>query len=599
MIEKKRILFCGEASFLNTGFSNIYRSLLPRLVATNKYEIAEHGNYADSNHPDIQNFIAGRWKFYPGMPSNQTEAQEFNKFVQSPHPRDRGQNIAQFGAWNFDQVVADFQPDICIDIRDNWMWCWMLRSPFRSWMKMIMMPTVDSPQQAEEWIDDYEKVNMCLAYSDFGIHTLKSQSPKIKIFPEPMRPGVDLDIFKPSNKVALREKFNLGKDIPIIGLVQRNQSRKNILDVIDSFAMMKNKYRDDDLIQKSVLLIHSSWPDNMYSFDYPRHIKRINSSKWMQHYSPNIMYSILQTLICHNCNQSSVCFAVNLYGKPVQRFMVNGKQVAGILMPCTYCGKNTATCSNTAIGHSREQLAEIYNLMDVLVQCSIAEGDGMPATESKACGVPVIVTDHSALIEKGRFPKEFVHLNGQEKTYTINKGGIIHKIAAHRHEPETGCLRAVPDVKDLAEKMRLLVTDTDLRSKMSKEARECAEENYDWNKLAKRWEYVLDNVKIIDRQKTWESPITPQITIAPHPVPENLSDEQYVHWLYLNVLKYPSVDPDGAKMWIDHLMRGISRQQIMDQFIMIGNQQSDSSKTRDMLRNKIAINSNTQVQEFV
>ena len=51
---KKRILFIGEASFLNTGFSTYYRELLPRLAATGKYEIAELGSYAQQSDTRVQ-----------------------------------------------------------------------------------------------------------------------------------------------------------------------------------------------------------------------------------------------------------------------------------------------------------------------------------------------------------------------------------------------------------------------------------------------------------------------------------------------------------------------------------------------------------------
>lgn len=70
---KKRILFVGEASFLNTGFSTYYRELLPRLVATGKYEIAEFGSYARQDDPQVASFIRGRWKFYGNNPMTPEE----------------------------------------------------------------------------------------------------------------------------------------------------------------------------------------------------------------------------------------------------------------------------------------------------------------------------------------------------------------------------------------------------------------------------------------------------------------------------------------------------------------------------------------------
>lgn len=593
MTHKKRILFVGEASPLATGFSNIYRSLLPRLAKTEKYIIGEIGAYIRPDDPRIQGFVQGRWQFWGNMPTNQQEQNDFNQ--PSQHPEDKGQNINQFGYNIFEKVVCEFQPDLIFLLRDRWMDTASLRSAFRPWVKILWKPTVDSPQQEESWIQDYEKCDKVFAYSDFGIHTLKIQSPKIKLHADPMRPGVDLDVFYPMDKKEIREKFNLSKDILIIGLLQRNQSRKNILDVIDSFTLMKKKYKGTQEIDKSVLLLHTSWPDNAYSFDYPRHIKRVQSDKWMRFYHPSIMYDILQTMKCHACQGIFTTFAINLYGKPIQ----NGR----VVLPCSLCGQQAATCPNTSDGFTREQLAETYNLMDVLVQCSLAEGDGMPSSECKGCGVPAIVTDHSALSEKGRFPSEYVHLKGMsKKKYTVNKGGIIHKVAAYRHEPETGCLRAVPDIQDLAEKMHLLLTDHSLRQQMSKEARECAEENYDWDKIAKKWEKILDDMPIHDRSKTWDSPIEIVESIQAEQVPSGLSDHQYIEFLYTKILKYNKVDTEGAKMWMMHLAQGITREALMEQFVKIGNQQIDGSRARNLLRQRYSQNTgnvDNRVQEFI
>lgn len=107
---KKKILVVGEASWLPTGFSNYYGELIPRLHATGKYEIAEIGSYARRDDPNVNDFIRGRWKFYGVMPTNQEELKAFQQ--PSQHPRDKGQNINQFGAGVFDYAMADFQPDI-------------------------------------------------------------------------------------------------------------------------------------------------------------------------------------------------------------------------------------------------------------------------------------------------------------------------------------------------------------------------------------------------------------------------------------------------------------------------------------------------------
>jgi len=588
MNEKKRILFIGEASNLSTGFANYYGELIPRLVATGKYEIAELGSYARQDDPKVQEFIQGRWKFYGVMPTTQEEARLFNQ--PCPHPRTRGQNTNQFGEYKFNHVVADFKPDIVIDIRDWWMLEYQERSVFRPWYKWIVMPTVDAEPQAEEWIKTYENADMVLAYSDYGIHTLRRQSQllpngrrKVKVFPKAMRPGVNLDIFSPvAKKEEVRDYWNLNPEIPVIGTVMRNQSRKLYPDLIDAFSLMKKRYEGEDAVDKAVLLIHSAWPDNAHSYDYPRHIMRLETLEFMDHHNKGIRGSILQSVFCHSCKEPSVTFAMNLWGKPIQ----DGR----IKLPCPHCGQVDASPPNTAGGFSREELASLYNLMDLYVQCSICEGDGMPIQEAKACGVPTLMTDYTAMREKGRFPdySHFEELGFTEDNYTCPKGGEVIDVGRYYYEPETNCKRAHPDVSDLADKMRELITDRDRRNLMSFEARQCTEENYDWGELRKQWEYVLDNVKPLDRAGTWDSPIAEHDTVSPQAVPEDLSDEAYVEWLYLNVLKYPAVDPEGAKEWVKHLGVGIPREQLMQQFVAIGNQQSDGGRVRDQIRQQVS-----------
>jgi glycosyltransferase involved in cell wall biosynthesis len=50
-------------------------------------------------------------------------------------------------------------------------------------------------------------------------------------------------------------------------------------------------------------------------------------------------------------------------------------------------------------GFGREQMAEMYSAFDVLLNPSMGEGFGVPIIEAQACGVPVIVSNHSSMPE--------------------------------------------------------------------------------------------------------------------------------------------------------------------------------------------------------
>lgn len=568
---KKKILFCSEGSCLNTGFSTYNHELLPRLAKTGKYEIGEMASYVRSDDPRMHEFIKGRWKFWGVEPMTQEEYNDYH----NPHnqsPRCFGQNTWQFGEGKFPHVCAEFKADVVIDNRDWWMLEYIERSPFRPYFKWIAMPTVDAEPQKEEWVNTYATADMCLSYSDFGVHVLK-QYPGIKVYKKPMRTGVDLKTFRPMDKIELKKDW-LGckDDVKVFLAVMRNQSRKLYIDALDAFGIMKTRYKGNPIVDKAVFVIHSSWPDNAFSYDYPRHIHRMSSGYYgLQYYYDKMRNDVFQTLICHDCGHISVTWAINLFGKSPDLSRNRGPK---IYVTCQKCGKQTATTPDTSTGYTREQLASLYNIADCLVQVSICEGDGIPPNEAKACGVPCLVTDYSSIAEKGRFHSEYIHLKGiKPQEYTVNKGGIAIPVGRYYYEPETSCKRAHPDISVLADQMYQILTDHEMRSKMSVEARQCAEENYDWDKLAKDWEYVLDNVAIKNRSITWDKPHEIQPTADDVIIPDGLSDSDLLDFLYLRILKYPRVDDAGKAQWMASLQAGQTRDNIIKSFKAIANQQ--------------------------
>ena len=51
---KKKILFCSEASYLNTGYATYSREIIRRLHASGKYEVAEFASYGKDGDPRIE-----------------------------------------------------------------------------------------------------------------------------------------------------------------------------------------------------------------------------------------------------------------------------------------------------------------------------------------------------------------------------------------------------------------------------------------------------------------------------------------------------------------------------------------------------------------
>lgn len=214
----------------------------------------------------------------------------------------------------------------------------------------------------------------------------------------------------------------------------------------------------------------------------------------------------------------------------------------------------------------------------------------MPIQEAKACGVPSLVMDYTAMREKGRYPdyEHFKQIGVTEDTYSCHLGGDIINVDRYYYEPETSCKRALPDIDDLAKKMRDMLVDNDRRKRMSADARKCVEQNYDWNQLWKQWEFVFDKITPKDRSETWDSPIIVKSVYLPTSIPDGLDDNQFIEWLYLQVLRYPQVDPQGAAQWLYQMKSGATREQLFQQFKSIATAGEDGENVRQRIRAAIA-----------
>ena len=174
----------SEASFLSSGFAIYTREILSRLYKTNKYDIAEFASYGLVNDPRDKSIP---WKYYANAVK---EDDQRHKDYSS-----RGDN--QFGRWRFEKVLLDFKPDVVIDVRDYWMNSYQRLSPLRKFFHWILMPTVDSAPQQEEWIDTFLSADSIFTYSDWGADVLKKQSHNKINYIDTASPGVDLLTFKP------------------------------------------------------------------------------------------------------------------------------------------------------------------------------------------------------------------------------------------------------------------------------------------------------------------------------------------------------------------------------------------------------------------
>jgi len=481
-MRKKRILFCSEATFLNTGYATYTREILNYLHSTGKYELAEMASYGEKNDPRANGIP---WKYYGVAPNTSCEPKASQQELEDY--QSKGSN--QFGEWAFEHVCLDFKPDVVCDIRDFWQLDFAERSPFRQLFKWAIMPTVDARPQARQWVATYESANACFTYSDWAGEVLKDQSGGKINYLGSSPPSAHVAYKPVQDKDEHKRAFGIDPEYGIIGTVMRNQRRKLYPDLFAAFR----KFLDASDNKKFYLYCHTSYPD--LGWDIPELIQ--------QH---ELSAHVLFTYICPQTKK------------------VFPSLFRGAVGQSPFTGKWGATLCNVKNGASYEDLSNVINLFDLYAQYANCEGFGLPMAEAAACGVPVCGTDYSAM-----------------ESVIRQLGGFAIKPAALYKELETGCFRAVPD-NDMAALLfaKFFSLSKEQRKLIGEKTRLNFEKHFQWNISGKKWEDYFDSVDIQPIEQTWASP--PRIR-QPEPkiekMPPNTSHTEIAKWLIAKVLCEP------------------------------------------------------------
>src|SRR6056300_1512367 len=480
-MRKKRILFCSEATFLNTGYATYTREILNYLHGTGKYEIAEMGAYGEMNDARAKDIP---WKYYGVVPNQVSEPKATKEQLEAYNSIPTN----QFGEWIFEHVCLDFMPDVVCDIRDFWMLDFAERSPFRPYFKWAVMPTVAARPQARQWVATYASADACFTYSDWAGGILKDQSGG-KINYLGSAPPSAHPAYKPvEDKRKHKQFFGIDPDAKIIGTVMRNQRRKLYPDLFAAFKKFLDKAEDKNYY----LYCHTSYPD--LGWDIPELLNEYG-----------IGSKVLFTYICPETKKPFVSV------------------VKGAMAQSPYTGRFGSTLSNVKNGLSYEDLSNVINCFDLYTQYANCEGFGLPQVEAAACGVPVCGTDYSAM----------------ESVLRQLEGMPIKPKALYK-ELETGCMRAVPD-NNLAAKIFKEFFDKPVSERMAlgRKTRENFLKHFQWDISGKKWEDYFDSVEIIPEELTWKS--RPRIK-NPQPKPKDVSKIpalDLAKWLIQEVLCEP------------------------------------------------------------
>jgi glycosyltransferase involved in cell wall biosynthesis len=485
MKNRKKVLFISEAAYLNTGYAKYSKEVISRIHDSKKYDIAEFSIYGSADDPRRSSIP---WKNYPNAPdmNDKEQVQAYNS-----NPSN------QFGAWRFDRVCLDFEPDIVLTIRDFWMDYFVYHSSFRRIFSWAWMPTVDASPQNQEWIDMFSNADYILTYSDWAKKIIEQQGGKNINTIGTASPSAS-SCFTPMNKDEIRSKLNLRSDVNIVGTVMRNQRRKLFPALIESFGKYLRLSGDTN----TFLYLHTSFPDSGWNLADLIHNNNISSR-------------VLLTYVCEKCNHVEVSF------------FRDAKKV------CSSCKEYSSTPSNVSNGVSDEVLAEIYNVFDIYVQCANSEGFGLPQVEAAACGIPIVCTNYSAMED------------------IVNKLDAYPIEYSYYKEMETGCNRAVPNNDCLVNILtNFFSLNKEDRLKKSINTRELFEKHYNWDNTANQWMKAIDSCEYAD----WKQP--PKII---KPIEIDMKEPSNYNFIQQMLMAYNYYEPHKNSHFIRSILTDLNR----------------------------------------
>lgn len=246
-----------------------------------------------------------------------------------------------YGEDIFDAIVAQERPDIVLTIGDIWTIRYIANCNTRGLFQWVGYVAIDGHTNENKvppsWIPILNSMDKVIAYTNYGKNIIENSiNELIEVIPH----GVDSLVYYPVKDTGrLRDFYGIPKSKTLFLVVARNQTRKNIPEILQAWKVFLEKYN----IKDAMLFLHMVFRDK---------------SGW------------------------DIFELINMYkiGDTVCYFSEFADSISNI---------NTIP---------EVKMNELYNMSDCLILTS-GEGFGLPMMESMACGKPVIGINHSACKE--------------------------------------------------------------------------------------------------------------------------------------------------------------------------------------------------------
>ena len=310
------------------------------------------------------------------------------------------------------------------------------------WKLACIIP-YDGEPSIPAWGDQLKSIDYGVAMSKYGQQGLKKDFGYDTTY---IPHGVDTKLFKP----IMKPKYGKDMDKPnafIVGCVARNQHRKNIPRLIKGYAqfVQKNKLTPDE----TKLILHMDWNDAM-GWKFPDFAAQ---------------YGLEEYLL-----------------PPLMGTLDAGQAI------------------------TEEDMANLYNCMDVFVLPTAGEGFGIPTLEAMSCGVPICVTNYTTgyeLVKSEDAENEEVPMfplgghqndaspNGRdylEESDICERGILIpYKDMWWDTPARAAPQRAIASENAISEALDYYFNNPDKRIAAGKAGRLHAKKYYSWEVIGKKW----------------------------------------------------------------------------------------------------------------
>lgn len=286
-----------------------------------------------------------------------------NKLIIPPNERELFAGTGGFGEQTTPFIIKEFEPDGIICLGDWWMNSYVHHIPREhdywtsQWLPIDGIPIGSH----SKWSDNFNSANMIVNMSRFGynqfqegIRLARSEKKPVTLENTMIPHGIDTQAyFRASDSEIAEEKafLKIDPEAMVMGVVARNQPRKNYPRLIETFAKW---VEDKKLTEKDVVLY------------------------------------------LHCAPQDSAGWNLDFLAKG---FLPTGYEKTIVMNPLLKI---------PSFGIAPERMKNFYSIMDTKILPTAGEGFGIPSAEALACEVPLAITNFTNSAEFMQIGGEYV-----------------------------------------------------------------------------------------------------------------------------------------------------------------------------------------------